>query len=78
VTQVRAGTGRATFGEWSMVDRTPRTATLKTEEPTLMLFIDPDLFERIIKVLTQHRCSIFCDTTASTEVLFICLFCDVF
>jgi hypothetical protein len=48
-----------------MVDHTPRTATLKTEEPTLMLFIDPDLFERILKVPIT---SIICETTVRIRV----------
>ena len=48
---VCAGTERFSLGEVGLLDNIPRTATLRSEEPVIMLRIERDFFERHIKVI---------------------------
>jgi hypothetical protein len=50
---VCAGTERFSLGEVGLLDNIPRTATLRSEEPVIMLRIERDFFERHIKVILR-------------------------
>jgi hypothetical protein len=55
---IKAGSERFSLGELGLLEKIPRTATLRAEEPVVLLRIDQDVFDKYIKV--RHLSCICC------------------
>jgi hypothetical protein len=47
---IKAGSERFSLGELGLLENIPRTATLRSEEPVILLRIDQDVFLDLVKV----------------------------